>query len=528
MEMQLIEAASIPWLSILVAIPAVVGILVAAIAPLRVIGRWIVLVVSLVELVIGIAAAVAMDWSAANAYQLAETYEWIPRLGVSWGLGVTQLGMAMVLLALALVPIVLVAGWNEDTGKRDSGRTSGMYAALILMLEAFMVLIFAARDVVLFYIAFEAMLIPLYFMIGRFGLENARKAALKFLLYSLLGGLIMLGGVIALWVVSDQSAGAFLMENLAGTQMPGNIEMAIFVTFFIAFAIKAPMVPVHTWLPDTAAAARPGTSVLLVGVLDKIGTYGMIALALPLFPNASKTAAPVIIVLAIISILYGGLAAIGQKDLMRLVSFTSVSHFGFMVLGIYIGSHLALVGAMFYMVAHGVSIAGMFLISGFLTERGETRQIPAYRGMQRVTPVIAGTWLVAGLASVALPGLSGFVPEYLVLVGTWKVSPVAALFAVLGVVLAALYLLIPYQAIFTGPVPQDADKFTDMNLREKGVITPILIAMVVLGIWSAPLVNALNPVADSALQTLESGETIAVVHDVTPPSAEGIMEGSAK
>lgn len=531
MEMQVISTASIPWLSILVGIPAIVGVLVAAIAPLRVMGRWIVLVVSLFELVLGLAAAVSMDWSAANTYQLAETHNWIPAIGVSWGLGVNQLGMAMILLALALVPIVLIAGWKEDSGKRDAGRTSGMYAALILMLEAFMVLIFAARDVVLFYIAFEAMLIPLYFMIGRFGGRNARAAAIKFLLYSLFGGLIMLAGVIGLWVISDQSANAFLLENLSGTQMSGTVEMAIFVSFFIAFAIKAPMVPVHTWLPDTAAAARPGTSVLLVGVLDKIGTYGMIALALPLFPNASKTAAPAIIVLAIISILYGGLAAIGQKDLMRLVSFTSVSHFGFMVLGIYIGSHLALVGAMFYMVAHGVSIAGLFLISGFLTERGGTREIAAFRGMQRVTPVIAGTWLVAGLASIALPGLSGFVPEFLVLVGTWKVNPAAAIFAVLGVVLAALYLLIPYQAIFTGPVPADADKYTDMNMREKGVITPVLIAMVVLGIWSAPLVNALNPVADTALQQLESGQNIASVQDGGSADAiglEAITEGSDK
>ena len=484
MEMQVISAASIPWLSIMIALPMIAGILVVTVAPLRVIGRPIALVVSIVELALGVAAAAALDWSAANAYQLAETKNWIPAISVSWGLGVNQLAMAMIILAVALVPIVLIAGWREDAGKRDGARQSSMYMALILIL------------------AFEAMLIPLYFMIGRFGGKNARAAALKFLLYSLFGGLIMLAGVIGLWVVSDHGPNAFLMENLSGTPMASNVEMWIFISFFIAFAIKAPMVPVHTWLPDTAAAARPGTSVLLVGVLDKIGTYGMIALALPLFPNASSAAAPVIIVLAVISILYGGLAAIGQKDLMRLVSFTSVSHFGFMVLGIYIGSHVALVGAMFYMVAHGVSIAAMFLISGFLTERGGTREIAAYRGMQRVTPVIAGTWLVAGLASVALPGLSGFVPEFMVLLGTWKINPLAAIFAVLGVVLAALYLLIPYQAIFTGP-PTNAEKFTDMNMREKGVIAPLIVAMVVLGIWSAPLVSALNPVADGAIEHLQ-------------------------
>lgn len=190
---------------------------------------------------------------------------------------------------------------------------------------------------------------------------------------------------------------------------------------------------------------------------------------------------------------------------MRLVSFTSVSHFGFMVLGIYIGSTVALTGAMFYMVAHGVSIAAMFLISGFLSDRGHTQEISAYRGMQRVTPVLAGTWLVSGLASVALPGLSGFVPEYLVLIGTYKVSPAAAAVAVFGVVLAALYLLMPYQRMFTGPVPADKDKYTDLNLREKVVVAPLLVAMAVLGIWAAPLVNALNPVSDDSVEFFKSG-----------------------
>ncbi|MDO5722292.1 MAG: NADH-quinone oxidoreductase subunit M [Actinomycetaceae bacterium] len=504
---------NLPWLSILIGLPALVGILTLALAPLRVIGRWIALSAAGVELVLAIIAATTMNWNG-NGAQLAETYPWIPRIGISWALGVTQLGMVMILLAAALVPLVLVAAWNEDNGRRDVGRNSGTYAALILVLEAFMVMIFAARDVAVFYIAFEAMLIPLYFMVGRYGQSTSaenHRAAIKFLLYSLFGGLVMLGGLIGIYVVSGGGETAFLVENLAGLEMASNVELAIFVTFFIAFAIKAPMVPVHTWLPDTAAVARPGTSALLVGVLDKIGTYGMLALCLPLFPHASAQAAPVIITFALISIIWGGLAAIGQRDVMRLVSFTSVSHFGFMVLGIYVGSHLALVGAMFYMVAHGVSIAAMFLISGFLAERGNSRTIADYQGMQRVTPLIAGTWLVAGLASVALPGLSGFVPEYLVLVGTWSALPAAALVAVLGVVIAACYLLLPYKRMFTGPVPKAvngraSEKVADLNWREKTVVAPLLLASAVLGIWSAPLVNALNPVAETALAQLNEGQ----------------------
>ena len=526
--------ANVPWLTILVALPAIAGMLTLALAPLRVIGRWVALSVSGLELVLAIVAAASMNWSAGGA-QLAQTYAWIPRLGISWAMGVTQLGMVMILLAAALVPLVLVAAWNEDDGRRDVGRNSGTYAALILILEAFMVLIFAARDVAVFYVAFEAMLIPLYFMIGRYGQSSAaenHRAAIKFLLYSLFGGLVMLGGLIGLYVVTGGGEGAFLIENLAGLEMARNVELAIFVTFFIAFAIKAPMVPVHTWLPDTAAVSRPGTSALLVGVLDKIGTYGMLALCLPLFPRASAAAAPIIIVFALISIIWGGLAAIGQRDVMRLVSFTSVSHFGFMVLGIYVGSHLALVGAMFYMVAHGVSIAAMFLISGFLAERGRSRTIADYQGMQRVTPLIAGTWLVAGLASVALPGLSGFVPEYLVLVGTWSVLPTAAAVAVLGVVIAACYLLLPYKRMFTGPVPKtvagrDKGAVKDLTWREKTVVAPLLLASAVLGIWSAPLVSALNPVAEGSLQLLNEGQA-AVSADAPQTAAAVTVEGNAK
>lgn len=512
-----ITAGALPWLTVLIALPSVAGLLIITTAPLRILGRWVAITVSVIELVAAVAAASTMNWTLSATYQLAETHSWIARMGVSWALGATQLSMAMILLAVVLVPLVLVAAWKEDSHRRDSGHAAGTYAGLILVLEAFMVLIFAARDVALFYFAFEGMLVPLYFMIGRYGVGNAKGAAIKFLLYSLFGVLVMLGGLIALYASSEKTPNLFLVENLAGTLAPGAWQTGVFITFFVAFAIKAPMVPLHTWLPDAAAASRPGTSALLVGVLDKIGTYGMIALCLPLFPAASAWAAPVIVVLAIISILYGGIAAVGQKNLMRLVSFTSVSHFGFMVLGIYIGSHIALVGAMFYMVAHGVSIAAMFLISGFLTDRGGTCEIAEYRGMQRVTPVIAGTWLISGLASVALPGLSGFVPEYLVLMGTWSAKPVAAAFAVLGVVIAALYLLMPYQRIFTGPIPENAGRFTDVNTRERSVITPLIAAMVVLGFWSAPLVSALNPIAEDALHNLNA-----------PAAAAPTIEGNAK
>ena len=367
-----------------------------------------------------------------------------------------------------------------------------------------MVVIFGAYDLAVFYVAFEAMLVPLYLMIGRYGVgdEAARhKAAMKFLLYSLFGGLVMLGGIIYLWAKASATpmdvTTFFRMDQLTQVlpNLPVSMQMVIFATFMVAFAIKAPMVPVHTWLPDTAAVARPGTSVLLVGVLDKIGTFGMITMCLQLTPGASAAAKWVMCVLAVISILWGGLSANGQNDIMRLVSYTSVSHFGFMVLGIFIGSQIALVGAMFYMVAHGVSIAAMFLLSGWLSRRGGTQDMREYVGMQKVTPVLAGLWLMSGLASIALPGLSGFVPEYLVLMGTWTVSGPLALFAVLGVVIAAMYILMPYQRVFTGAPGKGKEELADLGARERCVMTPLVIAMLVLGIWSAPLVSALTPVA---------------------------------
>ncbi len=511
MQVSQMLSAPLPWLSILVALPALGALLILVVPPLRRLGRTFALILSLCELVVAIGAFVtAFDWSASSTYQLSEAYTWIPQIGLSWAVAVNALGAVMILLAIALVPVVVFAGWNDD---EDEAR-AGAYFGWVLFLESFMVLIFAASDVVLFYLAFEGMLVPLFVMIGRFGVgekEARQRAAMKFLLFSLAGGLVMLGGLVAIWALAARRGETlFRIETLAlGTSsLPVGIQVGLFLTFFIAFAIKAPMVPVHTWLPDTAQNARPGTSVLLVGVLDKVGTFGMITLCLRLFPLGAASLQWWICGLAVASILWGGLAAIGQNDIMRLVSYTSVSHFGFMVLGIFIGSQIALTGAMVYMVAHGVSIAAMFILSGWLSVRGGTQDMREYGGMQRVAPVLAGLWLFSGLASVALPGLSGFVPEYLVLMGTWKVSTLLALFAVLGVIVAALYMLMPYQRVFTGPPRAGKEKIADLNGREKSVMTPLVIAMLVLGIWAAPLVSALTPVADQGAQLLKAASAI--------------------
>lgn len=511
-----------PWLTLLVLFPAVIALVLWLVPGARAKGRQIALWASAVELVAFVLLAFFFDWSASSVTQMVESYNWIPQIGVSWSLGVNALSLVMLLLAALLVPLVLLASKSED----DDPVRSGGYAAWIMLLYSFIVMVFAAYDLVVFYFAFEAMLVPLFFMISRYGVtDDRRRAALKFLLYSLAGGLVMLGGLVVVGALGFGTSDVLFRYDVLQATLPMlsiGWQMAIFLPLFIAFAIKAPMVPVHTWLPDTAAAARPGTSTLLVGVLDKIGTYGMIIMAVAFLPAASAAVRPVILVLAVVSILWGAFAANGQKNLMRLVSFTSVSHFGFMVLGIFIGSEMALTGAMFYMVAHGFSIAALFLISGFLIERGKTPEISGYGGMQRVTPVLAGTWLVAGLASIALPGLSGFVPEYLVLMGTYKVNVPLAIFAVLGVILAAMYILLPYQKIFTGRInPKTAD-LPDLDGREKFVVAPLVAGMVVLGIWSAPLLGSFGQMSEH----LEPNLAFATVSegDVTGSAADGSLQ----
>jgi NADH-quinone oxidoreductase subunit M len=385
-----------------------------------------------------------------------------------------------------------------------------------------MVAVFAARDVFLFYVLFEAMLIPVYFMIGAFGGPQRRYAAVKFLLFSLAGGLIMLAGVIALYLQGPGGPQGFLTDNLTGLDLPVGTERWLFLAFFVAFAIKAPMFPVHTWLPDAAEQAPAGTSTLLVGVLDKVGTFGMLTLCLPLFPDASRWAAPVIIGLAVVSILYGALLAIGQQDLFRLVAYTSVSHFGFIVLGIFAFTSTSVAGSSFYMVNHGLSTGALFLLVGFLAARRGSARIEDFGGLQKVTPVLAGVFLVTGLSALSLPGLSTFVSEFLVLVGSFGTNRAAAVVATLGVVLAAVYVLWTYQRLFTGPVRGDLAGTRDIGGRERWVVGPLIAIMLVLGFYPAP---ALRLVDEPAAQTIEhvGGEPPAVE---MPIAVDGDSEGS--
>ena len=485
------------WLTLLMAIP-IIGTGVIAILPKKneQAVKQIALMTTLIVLAVTLAMATRFQRDNVEL-QFTEKYSWIPSFGINYALGIDGLSLVLIVMSTILVPVVVLAGWNEPQGGRWSVKN---YYVLILVLETMMIGVFAATDLFLFYVIFEAMLIPVYFLIGGYGTGERSAAAIKFLIYSLFGGLLMLAAIIALYVISSSQGGAtFDLAALSKLQMSSTTQNLLFLGFFIAFAIKAPLWPLHTWLPDAADSATPGTSVLLLGVLDKVGTFGMIRYCLTLFPEASKTFTPVILVLAVISILYGAVLAIGQRDLKRLIAFTSISHFGFITMGIFAMTSQGHSGATLYMFNHGFSTAALFLIGGWMISRRGSSTIADFGGLQRITPVMAWMFFLAGMSSLALPGLSSFVSEFLVLVGTFTRYPVHAVIATFGIVLAALYILIPVQKALHGPTTPGNENLKDLNLREKIAIAPIMAIIVVLGFYPSPLLNVINPVSSHVI-----------------------------
>jgi len=401
----------------------------------------------------------------------------------------------MVALTVVLVPLVLVAGWK--TGWGETGRWgSKSFVGLVLLLESFALYSFLSFDLLVFYIFFEATLIPMYFLIGGWSGQRG-KAAAKFLLFGLAGGLIMLFGVVGTAVLTARTGNPTL-SLLDLTGLPSDwATKVIFLCFFVAFALKAPMVPGHVWLPDAAEESTPGGAALMVGLLDKLGTFGMIRICLGLFPSESAWASPVILVLALISILWGAFAAIGSKNLMRLVAYSSISHFGFIVLGIFALTTQSMAGSIFYMVNHGLATGALYLVLGYLIKRRGSASVDDFGGLIKVAPLAAGFTLVAGLASIALPGTSSFVSEFQVLAGTWSRHPVLAGIGSLGVVLAAVYILWTYQRLHTGALTEPVERrvTSDLSWRERWALIPLVAAVLVLGFWPAPAVSQANDTA---------------------------------
>ncbi len=485
-----------PWLSVLVALPLVGAFVVPSLRGTT--AKQVGLGFSLATLVLSV--LVAAQYELDGGMQLTETYEWIPAFGVHFALGVDGLGLLMVLLTTLLVPIVLLAAWREDEVDNPAhvdGNPQGkahVFVAWALALEALSLAVFLATDVFLFYIVVEATLIPPSVLVGGFGRGGRVTCAVKFLMFQLAGGLVLLVGVIGLYVVSAQAGSpSYLLSDLMALDIDTTAGRWLFATFFIAFAVKAPLFPVHTWLADTTGRATPGTSVLLVCVLDKIGTFGMLRFCLGIFPEASQWATPLVVTLALISIVYGAFVAIGQDDVLRLIGLTSLSHFGFIVLGIFVFSSQGGTGSILYMVNHGLGTAALFLVAGYVIARRGTASIRELGGQEKVTPVIAALLLIGGLATLGLPGLSPFISEFLVIIAAFDYAWYVGAVAVTGIVLAAIYVLWMYQRTMTGPTPERATADEDLSLREGIAVAPLVVALVFLGFYPAPLLDAADP-----------------------------------
>jgi NADH-quinone oxidoreductase subunit M len=511
-----------PWVSIVGGIPLLGAIFVALLPREREDdSRVVALFASLLALVASIAMAV--DYKVhGTPYQFVQDYNWIKAFGAHFAVGTDGIALALILMTTVLTPICVLASWHDaerdplplDSGDATADRGHGpkLFFSLLLATETLVIGVFGSLDVFFFYVLFEAMLIPMYFLIGAFGGARRSYAAVKFLLYSLAGGLLMLVAVIGLYVTSIHQLGHGTFDyRVLVTQLhiSHHEQIALFLGFFIAFAIKAPLWPFHTWLPDAASEAPTGTAVMLVGVLDKVGTFGFLRYCIPLFPYASKLFAPYILGLCVTGILYGALVAIGQKDMKRLVAYSSVSHFGFIALGIFAFTTQGGSGATLYMVNHGFSTGALFLVVGFLASRRGSRMVDDFGGVSKVAPWLGAMVLISGLSALALPGLSTFVSEFLVLTGTFTVHRWFAVVAIAGIVLAALYVLWMVQRTIHGPVASAVEDFRDISFREAWVIGPVILVIVFLGVNPKPLLDRINP-------SVERTNSVVRTHDPLP------------
>ncbi|MEV6305108.1 NADH-quinone oxidoreductase subunit M [Actinoplanes sp. NPDC051861] len=489
-----------PFLSVLTVLPLVGAGVVAFIPRAKAeLAKIVALVWSLVVLVLSIAmwAAFTID---GDRFQFYESYQWIPSWDARFTFAADGIALVMLMLIAILFPIVILASWHDVDQSR---RSAPAYFALLLSFEFTMIGVFAAADVFLFYVFFEVMLIPMYFIIGSFGSGQKQYAAVKFFLYSLVGGLFMLAAVIGLWVYGGHTFDFTKLTEAAGS-IDTNTARWLFLGFFVAFAIKAPFFPFHTWLPDSGGAAPAGAAALLVGVMDKVGTFGILRYCLSIFPEASRWFAPAAMVLAVIGIIYAALLAVGQNDLKRLVSYTSIAHFGFIGIGIFAFTTQAGTGAVLYMVNHGLATGLLFIVVGMFVARRGSALVSDFGGAGKLVPVLAGVLFFAGLASLALPGTAPFISEFLVLIGTFSTNKPYAVIATLGIILAAAYVLWMIQRTTQGtlnPALAEVPAMSkDLTLREKVVVAPLIALLLVLGFYPKPVTDVINPAVQATLQ----------------------------
>jgi NADH-quinone oxidoreductase subunit M len=429
--------------------------------------------------------------SANPGFQFTEQVAWIPQFGIAYKVGVDGISLFLVLLTTFLTPLVILAGWG-DVHKRIKE-----YMVFMLLMETGMLGAFVAIDLFLFYVFWEIMLIPMYFLVGVWGGERRIYAAIKLVLYTMTGSLLMLVAILYFVILNHQQTGApitFDLVRLYNFSAPLAAQRWLFAAFALAFAIKVPMFPLHTWLPDAHTEAPTGGSVILAGVLLKMGTYGFLRFAIPLFPLAAREALPLITALAVIGIVYGALVSMVQPDLKRLVAYSSVSHLGFVMLGMTALNTQGVEGSIYQMLNHGLSTGALFLAVGVIYERRHTRLIRDFGGLWQQMPVYAAVFMIVMLSSVGLPGLNGFVGEFLILLGAFQTHPVAATVATSGVLLGAVYMLWMYQRVMFGPLTNPANKnMSDLSQREILVFLPILVMLFVMGLYPKPFLSRMEP-----------------------------------
>ncbi|HUP61825.1 MAG TPA: NADH-quinone oxidoreductase subunit M [Thermoanaerobaculia bacterium] len=440
-------------------------------------------------------------WDDARAgFQFVERKAWIPQWGINYALGIDGISLWLVLLTTFLTPIIFLSAWNAIHKHPKE------YVISFLIMETAMIGAFIATDLILFYVFFELMLLPMYLVIGVWGGANRIYAAIKFFLFTIAGSLLMLLGIIYLGFQSYHQTGipTFDITQLYGTHLPAYAQMLLFFAFSLAFAIKVPLFPLHTWLPDAHVEAPTGGSIILAGVMLKMGTYGFLRFVLPFFPESSVKYAPLMITLSVIGIIYGALVAWVQPDMKKLVAYSSVSHLGFCVLGIFAMNETAITGSILQMVNHGISTGALFLLVGVVYERRHTRLLADYGGLGRAMPVYATFFVIAVLSSVGLPGLNGFVGEFLILAGSFKAAPTATVIAATGVILAAIYLLWLVQKVFFGPVTNEENRnVPDIAWNEIAAMVPLVILMVWIGVHPGTFLRKMEPSVKHLLTTIQ-------------------------
>jgi len=437
--------------------------------------------------------------------QFEERADWIPTLGVTYAMGIDGLSLLLTLLTTLITPIAIISSFSAIKEKTKA------YYACILFLETSMLGVFMAMDLFLFYIFWEIMLVPMYFLIGIWGGGRRLYSAIKFFLFTLFGSLFMLLGILGVYFLNhnpDYGTGTFTFSilDLYKINLPLSLQLWLFFGFFLGFAIKVPMFPFHTWLPDAHTDAPTAGSVILAGVLLKMGTYGFVRFCLPLFPDASHAFVPMMVVLSLIGIVYGAFLALAQKDMKRLVAYSSVSHLGFVMLGMFALNQHGITGSILQMINHGISTGALFLLVGMLYERRHTRQIADFGGLASPMPILTTFFAITMFSSMGLPGLNGFIGEFLILVGAFQYNKIYAGIAVIGVILGAAYMLWLFQRIILGPTDKQENKvLQDLNAREILYMAPLLILMFWIGLYPKPFIEIITPVTNNVIQMVNRG-----------------------